>query len=319
MICRKFCNSLLLAIIVCFGWPGFSSADEVEVFPSLWNSSDSEFQAAVDVALHKEFKVKTLTAVEQKKVGIVVVDITDLHNPKVAAYNPDVMMYAASLPKIAILLGALVMIERGEMELNEELRSSMTRMIRNSSNQDATAVLEAVGFENLAEILQSEQYKLYDPAHNGGLWVGRPYSKGPTWKRDPLHGISHGATAMQVARFYYLGVTGRLVSESLLAEARNIMSRPAIKHKFVKGLKQANQDARVFRKSGTWRQFHSDSGIIVDDEAGYRYILVTLADHPKGAEGLARLASAVDDAVKRMHPDKKTLKPILDPEKYPLK
>jgi beta-lactamase class A len=210
------------------------------------------------------------------------------------------------------------MIERGDLVLDDELRASMTRMIRNSSNQDATALLERVGYENLANILQSDRFRLYDPAHNGGIWVGRPYSKGPTWKRDPLHNISHGATAMQVARFYYLGMTGRLVSESLLAEARNIMGLPAITHKFVKGLKQGNPDARIYRKSGTWRQFHADSGVIVDDEAGYRYIIVALADHPRGAEGLARLAGAVDDAVKSMHPEKTVLDPILDPEKYPL-
>ncbi|MFQ5345263.1 MAG: serine hydrolase [Mariprofundus sp.] len=294
------------------------SAEEAATFPSLWNSYDAQFQKAVDGALRKEFKGQRAEAIKQKKVGIVVVDITDLKHPKVAAYNPDKMMYAASLPKIAILLGAAVMIDRGELVLNESLRASMTRMIRNSSNRDATAILKMVGFENLAEILQSERYRLYDPAHNGGLWVGRPYAKGPVWRRDPLHGISHGATAMQVARFYYLGVTGRLVSEVMLAEMRNIMSAPAIKHKFVKGLKQSNSDARIFRKSGTWRQFHSDSGVIIDDEAGYRYIIVSLANHPDGADGLRRLAIAVDKAVKGMHPDKKALEPIIDPETYPL-
>lgn len=316
---RQLLSIIVLTFLIGSGWLSTSlSAGEEDAYPSLWDSYDVQFQEAVDIALRKEFKKQRLAAVEQKKVGIVVVDVTDLHHPKVAAYNPDVMMYAASLPKIAILLGALVMIERGQLELNDELRASMTRMIRNSSNRDATAVLEQVGFENLADILQSNPYRLYDPDHNGGLWVGRPYSKGPAWKRDPLHGISHGATAMQVARFYYLAATGRLVSEGLLAEMRDIMSFPAIRHKFVKGLKQDNPDARVYRKSGTWRQFHSDSGVIVDDEAGYRYILVALADHPQGAEGLARLAGAVDEAVKRMHPDNIVLEPVIDPEKYPL-
>ena len=69
------------------------------------------------------------------------VDITDLQHPKVAGVNPDVMLYAASLPKIAILLGAFVKIERGELPLNDETRAELTRMIRKSSNKDATAVL----------------------------------------------------------------------------------------------------------------------------------------------------------------------------------
>ena len=100
---------------------------------------------------------------------------------RVAGINTDVMMYAASLPKIAILLGAFVKIERGEMPLNEETRAKLMRMIRKSSNKDATAILNRVGFEDLAEILQSEKYRLYDPKLNGGLWIGRDYSGGPRW------------------------------------------------------------------------------------------------------------------------------------------
>jgi beta-lactamase class A len=101
-------------------------------------------------------------------------------------------------------------------------------MIRNSSNKDATTILKRVGFKDLAEILQSPKYRLYDPDQNGGLWVGRDYSGGPEWKRDPLHNISHGATAMQVARFYYLAVTGRLISKQYLSDFAEIMSNPSI-------------------------------------------------------------------------------------------
>jgi beta-lactamase class A len=93
----------------------------------------------------------------------VVVDLTNLQQPRVAGVNPDVMMYAASLPKIAILLGAFVKIERGEMLLNDETRAELVRMIRKSSNEDATTILNRVGFEDLAEILQSQRYRLYDP------------------------------------------------------------------------------------------------------------------------------------------------------------
>jgi beta-lactamase class A len=50
----------------------------------------------------------------------------------------------------------------------------------------------------------SPRYRLYDPRHYGGLWVGKDYAKSGLWRRDPLHNLSHGATAMQVARFYYL-------------------------------------------------------------------------------------------------------------------
>jgi beta-lactamase class A len=161
--------------------------------------------------------------------------------------------------------------------------------------KDATAILNRVGFENLADILQSDRLRLYDPKRNGGLWVGRDYGGGKVWKRDPLHGISHGATAMQAARFYYLGVTGRLIAPELRSEAREIMSSPAIKHKFVKGLEKANPEAEIYRKSGTWRHFHADSGVIVAE--GYQYIVAALVEHPQGAEGMAKFIGLVDRTV----------------------
>jgi len=270
-------------------------------YPSLWNSFDPQLQKALEIALQQEFKEEFWKTLQNKKGAIVVVDITDAKKPKVAAYNPDEMMYAASMVKIAILLGAFVEIERGNLKMTPEIKQSLTRMIRKSSNADATAILERVGFENLAEILQSDRYKLYDRAHNGGLWVGRNYSGGPVWKRDPLHNLSHGATAMQAAHWYYLGVTRRLVPDAYFNDLRDIMSKPGIEHKFVKGLKQENPNARVFRKSGTWREFHADSGVVVDDARGFGYIIVAIAEHPHGADGLVRLAEAVDKAVRSLH------------------
>ena len=137
--------------------------------------------------------------------------------------NPNEMMYAASLPKIAILLGAFERINSGEMTLNEATRDKLALMIRNSSNHAATEMLNKVGKSYLADLLQSPRYRLYDPARNGGLWVGKEYAKSGAWKRDPLHNLSHGATALQVARFYYLLQTGQLVSPEL---SRQMKSHP---------------------------------------------------------------------------------------------
>jgi beta-lactamase class A len=290
---------LLIFIISCRDFP--PERGQVPKYPSLWESFDQDFYQALETALKKEFQGEYREAIENKKAAFVVVDITDSQQPKVAGVNPDVMLYAASMPKIAILLGAFVKIESGEMPLNDEIRAELTRMIRKSSNKDATAVLKRVGIENLAEILQSEKYRLYDPQHNGGLWVGRDYSGGPVWKLDPLHHISHGATAMQVARFYYLAVTGRLVPEQYFDDFAEIMSNPGIQHKFVKGIKKSNPDAEIYRKSGTWKKFHADSGVIVDKEKGYQYIIVALVEHPKGADGLARFAAVVDETLDGMH------------------
>ena len=231
-------------------------------------------------------------AVDRKSLSIVLVDITDPSFPRMAYANPNEMMYAASLPKIAILLGAFERINSGDMTLNEATRDKLAQMIRNSSNHAATEMLNKVGKSYLADLLQSPRYRLYDPARNGGLWVGKEYAKSGAWKRDPLHNLSHGATALQVARFYYLLETGQLVSPELSRQMKTILGNPAIEHKFVKGLKSVHPDFRIYRKSGTWKQYHSDSAIVEHD--GRRYIAVALAKSPKGGKWLSDLIIAMD-------------------------
>ena len=266
-------------------------------YPDLWDSTDPELQTALEqmlAGMHPDF----MKAVKSKKLAVAVVDVTRLQEPRVASVNGDLMLYAASLPKIAIVLGAFVEAERGDLELNSEVMEELNQMIRKSSNKAATSVLNRVGIEDLAAILQSPQLRLYDPEHNGGMWVGRPYSKGQAWKRDPLHSLSHGASAMQAARLYYLIITEQAVTAEHHHMIGEIFSKPAIQHKFVKGMRD-KPDAEVFRKSGTWRQFHSDSGIVT--RPSMEYIVVALADHEGGGEGLVELIVAIDNLMLEQH------------------
>ncbi len=291
-----------LSVMVCVltMW-GVAVAGQASSYPLLRDSFDPEFHRILEAQLKAEFKGSRQQQVRNKKTSLVIVDITDLLHPRVAEVNGDVMLYAASLPKIAILLGAYVQAERGELVMDEALRASLTRMIRNSSNRDATAVLQRVGFENLAEILQSDRYRLYDPKYGGGLWVGRGYGGTGVWRRDPINNLSHGASAMQVARFYYLLITNRLVNQQHTREMLEILSNPAINHKFVRGLKQANPEAKIARKSGTWRKYHADSGI-VDSQHG-RYIIVAIGEHPEGGNDLIRFIKAVEQTYQKMAED----------------
>ena len=139
-------------------------------YPSLRDSIDSDFQAAFEKALDKQFGKDIRDLVKARKVGIVLADITDPYQPKVAEVNGDVMMYAASMPKIAIILGAFVQMERGKMTMDDKTRQLLISTVRKSSNRAATSLLNQVGIENLAEILQSERYRLYDPKYGGGLF-----------------------------------------------------------------------------------------------------------------------------------------------------
>jgi beta-lactamase class A len=168
-------------------------------------------------------------------------------------------------------------------------------MIRNSSNSAATTMLERVGFDYVAQTLQSDRYALYDHDMNGGLWVGKPYAKVGAYKRDPLYNLSHAATPFEVARFYYLLETGRLVDPQASRTMPEMLSEPAIRHKFVLGLETHRPGSKIFRKSGTWRTYHADSAIVERD--GRRYIAVAMANHPSGGAWLSKLIVAMDDLI----------------------
>jgi len=262
-------------------------------YPDLRDSHDPELQAQLDAALDEKRYPLFWKGVRNRKLSVVVADITDPHHPKVAWYNPDLMLYAASVPKVAIALGALVEIERGKLKLDDKLRGQLIRMIKNSSNRDATAVLNRVGMDRLQEILTDERYgKLYDPAHGGGLWVGKPYAKSGPVRRDPLKKLSHGASAMQAARLYYGIVTGTILNHKYLPLLREMFGEPAIRHKFVKGL-EGREGLKIYRKSGTWRNFHSDSGVFVRENL--TYIAVAIDQHPAAGRGLVTGIQIVDD------------------------
>lgn len=273
-------------------------APEPRTYPELRDRVDSDFQEEISTALRAEVPKLVERLVAEGRAGLVVADISDEYNPRVASFDGERMNYAASLPKVAILYAAFVEIDRGALTLDATLEDQLTRMIRNSSNEAATTVYKLVGPERIAEILQAPPHRLYDPDNGGGLWVGRGYG-GEAWRRDPVAGISHGASAMQVARFYYLLVTGQLVSPESTEAMLEMLSRPGIRHKFVIGLAENNPDARLYRKSGTWKQFHADSALVVDP--GYRYIAVAIVEDEDGAEILERLIGATDKAVARRH------------------
>jgi beta-lactamase class A len=274
----KILRSILLSLIL------FSTYAQATNYPSLWQSGDADLQKSLEQLLQQQ---GLADAVSNDRLALTLVDISDPENPKVASVNGDNMYYAASLPKIAILLGAFVEIERGKLQLTDQLWSDMNQMIRKSSNVAATRVLDTVGRNRLLEILQSPKYGLYDRKHSGGLWVGKAYSSGSAYQRDPLKHLSHGATSMQAARFYYLLETNRLVSDVLTKKMKQVLLNPAIAHKFVKGLESLPELA-LYRKSGSWKQYHADSVMV--EANGYKYIMVGLAQSRHGGEWLEQLA-----------------------------
>ena len=153
-------------------------------------------------------------------------------------------------------------------------------------------MMQRVGKPFIADVLQRPRYRLYDPKRGGGLWAGKDYAQAGLWRRDPMRNLSHAATAMQVARFYYLLETGNLVSPEASRKMKEILGAPGIDHKFVAGLGAVAPDARIYRKSGTWAQWHSDSAIV--EHGGRKYIAVALAESSQGGLWMRELIVALD-------------------------
>jgi beta-lactamase class A len=278
-----------VAILCCSSIPAISGDTE---WPTLAASRDQKLQLELE---QKLAGLGMAQAVKRKRLAVALVELSDPHDPHYAAVNSNLGIYAASLPKIAILLGVFQKADDDGVELDNETLTLCIAMIRNSSNPAATELLHRIGFEYLAEVLESDRYALYDREKTGGLWVGKAYASTDAWQRDPVNHLSHGATVHQVARFYYLLETGRLVSPKASATMKTILGEPGIKHKFVKGLNAAEPNSKIFRKSGTWRDWHADSAIVERD--GKRYIAVAIARDKRGSDWLSKLIVALDDIV----------------------
>lgn len=237
--------------------------------------------------------------VDQKKMAIGLVLLNDTSNIKYARINGNDIMYAASLPKIAILLTAEDALEKGEIAETDKLHDDMKRMIARSDNDAATRIMDLLGFEKIEKVLTDPKYLLYDEENGGGLWVGKRYAK--TGKRypEPIKGISHAATVNQVCRFYYLLLNGQLVNFERSAEMLSIMEDPELHHKFVNAIEKAEPNAKLFRKSGTWHDFHADSILVWGPDN--KYILVALTEDPDGETILRNLALKVDNILKSMN------------------
>jgi beta-lactamase class A len=263
---------------------------------TLNNLQNSTLQNFLEQELNKVPAWKNL--ISQNKMAIGVIDLSNPENAKYASINSNEMMYAASLPKIAVLLAAMDALENDQLTESPELMQDLRLMISNSNNEASTRLIDLLGYDKIASVLTNDKYKLYDTTY-GGLWVGKRYAPdGPT-NREPLKNLSHAATVAQVCKYYYLLVNGKLVNTYRSKQMLDIMENPALHHKFVNTLDIIAPDARLFRKSGSWKNFHSDSILVWGKEATRRYILVALVDDNNGENIIRNLVVPVENALKK--------------------
>ena len=265
---------------------------------------DQRLQASLDCALEQHPAWQTLIREEKMAVGLV--DLSDPKNPLYAQVNGNTMMYAASLPKIAVLLAALVSFEDGTLKLTPEMDSDLVEMIRRSDNAAASRVIARVGLRKIAAVLLDPRYRFYD-RQNGGLWVGSDYGPHLEHNPEPLKNLDHAASVYQVCRFYYLLAYGKLVTPGRSRQMLNIMAFPDLDDKFVRALKGAVPLNQVYRKSGEYKVWYADSMLVW---SGWRrYILAAMVETPQGETILRELVPAVEQVLRPLAPSRSGRQP----------
>ncbi len=299
---HKSCLIFVLSLFFCFSGNLHAQPALPFLIPdSLWHPLRDQHNEGLEIALSNRLNQnpKWRRLIAEKKMTLSVVDLAKPEAARFAHVNGDVMMYAASLPKIAILLTAMQQMEDGRLTETKEVMEDLNSMIRRSSNSAATRMIERVGgLKEIEKVLMDEEYALYDPEYGGGLWVGKRYAQSSRRNPDPLQGLSHAATANQVSRFYYLVAEGRLINAHRSRQMLDILANPGINHKFVNTLSRTAPSARLFRKSGSWRNWHSDSALVWGKQ-WRRYIVVCLVEDENGEQIMRNLIPVVESV---LHP-----------------
>ena len=292
-------NKFLILLLLFLGLPLAAQ----QKLP-LKNTEVKSLTSLHDVTLQKDLEKEILnnptwkSLIDQKKMSVGVVDLSNPKEAKFARINGDYMMYAASLPKIAVLLASVDAIENGELIETDEIKTDMRLMISKSNNQATTRMIDRIGYEKIESVLTDPKYEFYDEDKGGGLWVGKRYGGGGDTNREPLKNLSHAASVTQVCRFYYLLANGKLVNEKRSKQMLDIMVNPDLHHKFVNTIEQIAPLAKLYRKSGSWKTYHSDSILVWGKNPDRRYILVALIDDPNGEEIIRNLVKPIEKILK---------------------
>ena len=104
--------------------------------PALRTLKNSSFEEELSRRLNKNPIWRTLIANKRMSVGVV--DMSEDEAVKFATVNGRHMMYAASLPKIAVLAAAQDAIERKELKETAAVKADMRLMIAKSNNAATT-------------------------------------------------------------------------------------------------------------------------------------------------------------------------------------
>src|ERR1039457_3136004 len=283
-----FC--LMLAVVLCVAGSVSASGQTNNSFVNYTLDYDALINPSLQVRLEKidaDLRGKYGMTTEQTAVGLL-----DLNTLRLAMIHPDREEYAASIPKIGILLAYFQLHPEAATNLSAQTRHELGLMAKASNNEMAAKFSREMGLKQIQAVLNS--YHFYDTNHGGGIWVGKHYGQGDERYGDPIGDNSHAATVRQLLRYFLMLERGKLVSPAASKTMREIFASPDIPHddiKFVKGLE--GRDVQIIRKWGSWEDWFHDTAVVTG--GGRHYILVGLTKHPKGDEYLVDRAKAVDD------------------------
>ena len=86
--------------------------------------------------------------------------------------------------------------------------------------------------------------------------------------------------------------TGALVTPEYSMKMKEILASTKLEHKFAGALRRISPKALMFRKSGSWRTYHSDSALV--KRRGRAYIAVALSNDVDGQHWLGWIIEELD-------------------------
>jgi len=303
MIFKSYLKLIAALLLVALAVISVSANSEGATSPPLplrvpdtvWRPLEQRWDKGLQAKLNQALKKKQLwqSLIDQGKMAVGLVDLTDPELPRFAQVNGNTMMYAASLPKIAILLAAYQGLADGSLKETPRLRADLIEMIRRSDNFATSQVVARIGLAKIERLILEPPYRFYDTKRGGGIWVGSSFGRDGQQNPEPLKDLLQAATVHQVCRFYYLLAYGRLINPERSRQMLKILAFPDLHDKFVSVLEGKVPGNYLYRKSGEFRIWHSDS-ILVWDKTWRRYILASMVEHPQGEEILRKLVPLVE-------------------------
>src|SRR5436190_11841331 len=164
---------IALAMVLLTGCSSFRTSRIMDYRVDYETKTDPGLQAKIekiDATLRAKYEMMN----EQSAVGVM-----DLRTGRLTMIHPDRGEYAASIPKIAILLAYFELHPEAREKLDPRVRHELGLMIKASSNEMAAKYSRAMGLKEIQRVVES--YQFYDGRHGGGIWMGKHY--GPSEER----------------------------------------------------------------------------------------------------------------------------------------